>query len=235
MLKIQTIASSSSGNCYVLDNGDSRLMVECGLPWKKVLKELNFDTENFSAILLSHEHGDHSKGIKDAIKAGMDVYCSIGTASCLGSSGHRVHTIKSLEKFMPYRGWIVMPFDVEHDASQPLGFIIQSYTEKLLFLTDTAYCKYRFSRAGITHLMIECNFCDDILERNISSGVVDRHRCKRLKASHMSLQRVKDFIVQQDINTLQEIYLMHLSNENSDEAKFKREVQELTGVPVYVC
>jgi len=232
MLTIKSIASSSRGNLYILDNGKSKLIVECGIQWKKALQAIGFDLSGISGLLVTHEHQDHSKGVKDAAKAGVDCYMSTGTANALGLWHHRINHVLSGTQVLVH-DWHVMPFNVEHDAAEPLGFFIVMGRDRVLFLTDTAYCKYRFN--GITHLMIETNFCDEILERNMAAGLVERSRYQRLKKSHMSIQRVKDFLKEQDTSCLTEIHLMHLSDNNSDEQLFKAEIQKITGVPVYVC
>ena len=126
-----------------------------------------------------------------------------------------------------------MPFDVEHDCAEPLGFLIVTGKEKVLFMTDTAYTKHRFT--GLTHIMIEANFCADLLERNVAAGIVESSRRRRLLESHMSIQRVVDFLKANDLSKLKEIHLMHLSSKNSDEQLFKSTIQKITGVPVYVC
>lgn len=232
MLSVNVLGSSSGGNCYVIDNGSSRLMLECGLPWRAIRKALNFQTSSIDGILVTHEHMDHAKAVKEAAKSGMDLYMSKGTAEALGVSGHRVHPCEKQRQFT-IKGWTVIPFGTVHDAVDPLGFLVSSGEDKLLFLTDTAYCEYRFT--GLTHLLIECNFSNEILERNVENGTIDGSRRKRLLNSHLSLDRVKDFLKVNGTSSLVEIWLMHLSDENSDEAQFKKEIQQETGVPVYVC
>ena len=64
MLKITALASSSAGNCYMIDNGHSRLMIECGIPWRTIKDKLGFELSGISGVLVSHEHGDHSKAVK---------------------------------------------------------------------------------------------------------------------------------------------------------------------------
>ncbi len=232
VISIFSYGSFSKGNCYILQKGESRLMLECGLPWRKIQQALKFRTSDICGALVSHCHMDHIKGAKDAAKAGLDIYTGQGTAEAINLTGHRINHIKTLVQFK-IQNWLIMPFDVEHDAAEPLGFLIQNGTDKLLFLTDTAFCKYKFK--GIVQLMIECNFSNEILEQNIRSGRVEASRKKRLLASHMSLERVKDFLIKNDTSKLIEIYLLHLSSANSDERQFKREIQALTGVPVYVA
>ena len=95
-------------------------------------------------FLTSISHSDHSKAVKDIMKAGIDCYMSQGTADALGVSGHRVHIIKPKQQFK-VGTWTILPFDVQHDAVEPLAFLLANQDrEKLLYATDTYYIKYRF-------------------------------------------------------------------------------------------
>lgn len=130
--------------------------------------------------------------------------------------------------------FLILPFKTEHDADGSLGFVIYSVTtgEKLLFITDSYYCRYKFFR--LTHIMIECNYAPDILERNIDEGRITESMKNRLLTSHFSLPNVKKFLQANDLSRVEEIHLIHLSNANSDAERFKREIQELTGKVVIV-
>lgn len=83
--------------------------------------------------------------------------------------------------------------------------------------------------------MVECNFADDLLGNNVDSGAVPLEMKKRLLKSHFSLRNVKEFLRANDLSKVQEIWLLHLSDGNSDESRFKREIVELTGKPVFVA
>ncbi len=233
-MDIQVIASSSSGNCYRVSDGSTPLLIEAGIPFKQIQKALNFKLSGLAGCLVTHEHGDHSKAVKDILQAGIDVYASYGTFDALQMDGHhRGHPVKALEPFN-IGTWTILPFDTQHDAKEPLGFLLASKTgEKLLFITDSYYCKYKFQ--GITHLMIECNYALDILRSNVDSGLVDLVQKNRILKSHLSLENVKGFIRVNDMSQVREIHLIHLSGDNSDAGRFKRELQELTGKPVYVA
>ena len=233
MINIKVIGSSSKGNAYLLDDGYTKILLECGIAWRKIQVALKFKTSEIAACIASHEHADHLKAAKDVIKSGINLYCSKGTAEAVGLNGHRVFHVKDKQIFT-VGSWTIMPFDCVHDAAEPMGYLLaNSAGEKLLFLTDSSYCKYRFK--GLTHLMLEANFSNDLLERNIEAGIVEHSRRTRLLESHFSLDRVKDLLRANDISCLKSIHLMHLSDDNSDEEQFKREIQQLTGVPVTIC
>lgn len=231
-MEIQVLASGSKGNCYRVTDGSTPLLLECGIRFKEIQQKLDFELSGVDGVLVSHEHKDHSKALQDAIKAGIDCYMSQGTAEALGVSGHRVKVIKTLQQYK-VGTWTILPFDTVHDASEPLGFLLASGDKKLLFATDTAYLKYRFR--GLTHIMIEANYQSDILRENVASGLVPVEVRERIRRSHFEFGHLKDFFRANDLSRVEEIYLLHLSDGNSDAERFKREIQGLTGKPVYVA
>lgn len=232
MIEIKTIASGSKGNCYHITDGSTPLLLECGIKFKEIQKALNFKASSLAGCLISHEHKDHSKALKDVLRAGVDVYTSQGTIDQEGIDHHRLKPIKAKQQFK-IGTWSILPFDIQHDVAQPLGFLLMNQQgEKLLFATDTFYVKYKFK--GLTHIMIECNYSLDILDENIESGRVHPAMKRRLIKSHFSLENVKAFLRANDLSKLREVHLLHLSDSNSNEEQFKREIQALTGKPVYV-
>lgn len=234
MVKFTSLASSSRGNCFHITDGSTQLLLECGIPFKNIQRQLNFKTSELAACLVTHEHGDHSGAIQDVMKAGIDCYMSEGTRAALGADGHRIKTEEAKRHFR-VGTWIIMPFQTEHDASYPFGYLLYSMEtrDKLLFATDTYYIKYKFR--GLTHIAIECNYAIDILNANVESGQVPVAMKNRILKSHFSLTNVKEFLKSNDLSKVCEIHLLHLSNDNSDAGRFKREIQELTGKAVYVA
>ncbi len=237
MFTIDTLGSSSAGNCYLLNDGESRLIVELGLPWPKIKKGLGYNLSDVAGALVTHEHGDHAKAVKKAMDAGIDVYASKGTAEALGVvDRYRFQPLREgVKRQISGTGWTVIPFGTVHDAAEPMGFIIASLRcrSTIVFLTDTYAANYVFS--GMTHLMIECNFSDKLLERRLAGGEINRSLYQRVRLSHLGLESVIRILERSELSRLQEVHLMHLSDENSDEKMFKDSIKELTGVPVYVC
>lgn len=231
IVDVKSLASGSSGNCYVLDDGNSMVMIEIGIPWKKIQQLLNFKTSRITFAISGHRHHDHSGYIKDALKAGIDVYTLQDVVDAYSLSGHRIHAIKPHERFQVGL-WKVLPFDVEHDV-EALGFLIANGDERLLYLTDSPYTTYRFD--GLTHIMVECNFQADLLTNNILSGALPSVVGRRVRRSHFSLENVIAFLKANNLSKCREIHLLHLSSGNSDEEVMKKEIQEVTGIPVYIA
>ena len=229
-MEIKVIASSSKGNCYLLDDGKTQILIEAGITFNKLIRKVNIS--NISGVLVTHEHQDHAKAVSDLIRRGKRVYSAQETFSALGIEKNGLAKPIVEYQLQMIKTFAIIPFPTQHDAAKPLGFLIKSLVtnEVVLFATDTYYVKNKFE--GLNYIMIECNYANDILEKrdNISKKQKDR-----LYKSHFELENVKEFLRNQDLSQVKEIYLMHLSSGNSDEERFKREIQELTGIPVYVC
>lgn len=220
-------ASSSSGNLYTVSEGESTLLIECGIPIRKIKQALNFKLNTVEGCLCSHSHADHSKAAHDILAAGVDLYCSAGTAAALCITGHRVKIVEPLKSFR-VGPWSIMPFPVEHDAEEPLGYLIINGADRLLFAADTAYIRHRF--AGLTIIAVEANYSKATMAPDIPLA----HKL-RVMRSHMSLDTVLGFLAANDLRGVREIHLIHLSDDNSDEQAFKAAVQAATGIPVKVA
>lgn len=232
MIAIEPIASGSNGNCYYITDGTTPLLLDCGVPLRRVRETIGFKTSGVAGCLLTHAHGDHSKATAEVMRAGIDIYTSQGTATALGLEGHRVRLVADKDDF--YIGtWSGLAFKTEHDAPEPLGFLVASGGERLLYATDTYYVRYRFQ--GLNIVAIECNYADDILAANVANGSVPPALRDRLVRSHFSLKNVLGFLAANDLSQVREIHLLHLSAGNSDAERFAREVREATGKPVYVA
>lgn len=231
---IKPIASGSSGNAYYISDGKNSLLLDAGMPLSRIQAGCGYCVSKLSGCLITHGHSDHVKSAKDLARLGVDIYTSQGTMDMAKLSGHRIHRVKALEQFETGT-FTILPFDVEHDVPEPLGFLIYSKAnrEKLLYITDTHYIRYKFK--GLTHILIEANYDADIIVNNTGSNYIDSYRAKRVITSHMSIDTAIKTLESFDLSKVQQIYLLHLSNDNSNAEAFKRKVQAATGKEVYIC
>lgn len=238
-MKIQVIGSGSSGNCYRIDDGKTALLIECGLPIRKIKEGCDYNLSSISACIVTHEHKDHSLACNDLMKAGIDVYMTEGTAQACNAETYRLKLwnrdgIDRIKKpfyhFERIGTLTVKPYMSHHDAAEPVFYLIESTAtrERLLFVTDSYYIDYSFG--GLTHIMVEANFCADSL-----ADADNDPRRSRLRHSHMSLENCIELLKANDLTNCHEIWLIHLSSSNGDAEDFKRQVQEATGCPTYVA
>lgn len=232
-MKIEVIASGSSGNCYKISNEDTTLLIECGIPYKKIQQALNFKTTDIDGVLVSHEHGDHSKACKDLIKAGVDLYMTKGTKEALKLESHRVKTFRQWSMYLDVEigSFIIKPFRTIHDAKEPVGFVIYDSIskEEIVFITDTQYSIYNFSP---DYFMIEVNYVTETINK---SEKIHPDLRARIKKTHMSLETAINLLERNDLSNLKKIYVMHLSDSNSDAKVIKESLQKLTGVAIEIC
>lgn len=233
-MEIKVIASGSSGNAYRISDGHTSLLLDAGIPIKELRVGCDFQLASLSGCFITHAHQDHCKAAKDLSKIGVDIYTSAGTIEACKLEGHRIKRVKALEQ-LAVGTFIVLPFDVQHDAPEPLGYLFESTAtgEKLVYFTDTYYLKYKFS--GLTHIMAECNHDDDSIRRSLDAGYMPIERLPRLYKSHMSLEHLQEIFAANDLRGVRQIYLLHLSADNSNAAMYRKAIQEQTGAEVYVC
>ena len=222
---INVIGSGSSGNSYRIYDGKTALLLECGLPVKKIKEGCNFNFSNIAGCLCSHSHRDHSKSAEFLMLAGVEVYCSPETASECDLMSHRLHLLKPLVG-VKIGSYEVFPFPVHHDVTC-YGYLIYSYTtgEKLLFITDSAYTDYKFP--GLNYVMLEVNYAEELI-----AGEPD---AARLRRSHMSIENCVKMLKSNDLTAVKEIWLLHLSTRHGDSEEFRNTVRSETGCVTYIA
>ncbi len=225
----QPISSSSSGNLYLLRDRDHTLAIECGIRFRDMRRHLEFNVTELEGVLLSHCHGDHGRAAKEVLAAGVEIFALAQPFEALRTDGqHNAHVVEPLTAITIKGNWHVLPFDLRHDVPA-LGFLVESGDEKLIYVTDTAYVPYRF--VGLTIIAIEANYSEAALRK---SDEATKRKTRSLRY-HMSIERVLGFLAVNDLSSVQEIHLLHLSDAHSDADLFKQLAEEATGKPVYVA
>ena len=219
--------SGSSGNLYtVTANNGKRLLIECGVTWSKLQRALKYDLNGIEACFLTHEHEDHSKAVKNVLKAGIDVYCSHGTVDALGLDNERRIGVVADKTLVKLEDFQVYCFDTNHDAAEPLGFIVRADNEFLLFAIDTSHITQQF-KYQFNIIAIECSFEAEILHSRVESGAIPESCAKRLLESHMEKQTTIDYIDKFcDLSKCREIDLLHMSSDNINSEKTRVEFEK---------
>lgn len=227
-MKLYIAATGSAANSYILtgDGGES-LILDAGVSLKKILPRVP-DVHKILACLITHEHMDHARAWREYAYRGIPVYTSAGTCSAItrGVERDMLHIARIKPIQAARRGpFTIMAFDVQHDAAEPVGFLVRYNPtgETLVYATDTYYLRYTFP--GVNYWVMECNYCEDMID-----GETDPALRRRLKESHMSLRRLKDALAANDLRETGKIVLVHLSDQRSDERRMVREIEEQTGI-----
>lgn len=217
-MRIEELASSSSGNAYIVGDGYTRILLECGVTHKQLNILSGFRLQEMSGCLVSHEHKDHAKAVPQLLKDGMKLYMSEGTADALETEG--VEIIRDREQFR-IGSLDIVPFATFHDAAEPLGFLIRSRVDGdvMAFATDTVNLRYRFP--GLSILAIEANYDREILARCEKMPEKVKHR---IENSHMEIGTLCSYLDTLDLSRCREIHLLHLSDATSHEGHFINKV-----------
>lgn len=229
-MDLQVFSSGSDHNGYLLTNGKETLIIEAGINLSSVKKAVDFKTNLIVGCLVSHSHNDHAEHVAAYLKAGILVMASEQTFEEKNITKYR-----NLAKVViPGKGYKVgrfkiIPFEAHHDVTC-LGYhISHPETGNIMFLTDSFMTEYAFEK--LSHILIEANYSDEILERNIISGKVHPAMRPRLLKTHMEINTTRLTILANNLTSLRNIVLLHLSNGNSNEEEFIRTIRTATGIP----
>lgn len=217
---VKTTATGSKGNNYALISGEEILLLECGVPAKEMLKTIDYQTSKVVGCLLSHEHGDHAKYIKQYMQYGVKVYGSDEVQSNIELIyGEKIEGIKRMNR-KKLGSFSVIPFRVPHGETECDGWLIDSPEGKLLFITDAEYCPYDFSKMHINYGLIECNYAEDYIRIEDSSP-----KYNHVLTGHMGLETCKRLIQKINNVSLRSIGLVHLSAYNGNPQRFRDEIR----------
>lgn len=222
-MKLECLGSSSQGNAYILTfNDGSILLLEAGVPWDEYFRVLKNRRLNVIGCLITHEHGDHAKYIRDVVKQHIPIICSKGTAEKLKILKYpRLNVLRAASKH-DLKGKRIIPYIGEHNAAEPFIYTIfdMKTKESLLFMTDSAYTGLRFD--GFNYYLVECNYDERIVEQEmIESGAFNHGKY------HMSLQTCAQMLENTDLNAAKRVLLIHLSNTNIDKKVAQNEITGL--------
>ena len=234
-MQVRVIGSGSKGNSYILSSPTDTLIIEAGLPVTEIMKGLDYNLSKVKGCLVSHNHKDHSKAIKDLVGLGVEVYASKDTFEVEGvANHHRANKLTPLKQ-LSIGDYIIIPFETEHDCDGSLGFLIryEPTAENILFITDSYYSRYKFK--NVDYVMIECNYVKETLDYNIEKEYIDWRLKNRLLKSHFSLENLIKFFKANDQGRYKKIILLHLSSSNSDASKMIDEVESATGIHPYIA
>jgi len=220
-VKFTALASGSTGNLFTLEDASTRIMIECGLPYRAMRQLLPTAPSSYDACLITHSHADHARGAIELQRRGIPVHCSRATAEAVGLSKGWVEagtTIGTLQ---------VRTYEAQHDVPT-LIFLVRSTldAETLLFATDTYYLRERFD--GVTIWACECNFSTALLQPG--DPVADR-----AFTSHMEQQTFLNALAANDLTGCRQIHLLHISQDRGDPEGFVRAAEALTGIPAYAA
>lgn len=226
-MKLITVGSSSTGNCHILECDGSQLMLDCGVKHERILK--NVDLSMLKAILVTHGHGDHTRGIKELIKyldSSVNVYSNDATLDLL-KIPHNRKVVFEEQKAITIDVWQVIPFEVMHDVKNCNYLIKHKGTGSVIsYITDTGFLD-NIELDNVDYFIIECNHRETHLEEMIKldeETYGPRYKRVLSKFGHIGLQKCIDFLDKNcGINT-KKVLLCHITKNGYVKDLFRNEV-----------
>ncbi len=218
-MRFALLGSGSRGNATLVEAGDSRVLVDCGFSvaeTERRLGRLGLVAADIDALLVTHEHGDHIRGVAPfARRHGTPVWMTAGTALAARDtdlpvvewhSGHEPFVIGGLE---------ITPFPVPHDAREPCQFTFSDGARRLGVLTDLGSPTPCVVAAldGCDALVLECNHDPGLLARGPYPPALKARVAGAL--GHLSNGQAADLLGRLDCSRLQHLVAAHLSEKNN--------------------
>lgn len=230
-LRFASLGSGSRGNALVLETSQVRVLIDCGFPAREVearLGRLGVDAQSLDAILVTHEHGDHIRGVGAmARRYSLPVWMTAGTFRA-GNLGE----INQLQRIDCHAGWFclgdleVLPFPVPHDAREPCQFMFQCRGLRLGLLTDTGHITphIRENLQACDCLALEFNHDIEMLANGpypprLRARVGGRH-------GHLSNAQSIELLSQLPIEQVRYLLACHLSEKNNSVERVRHAVLE---------
>lgn len=209
-MKLHILESGSKANGYIIENGNEALIIEAGVPIERVVKALNYKNI-VCGVLVTHEHGDHAQ-YAHLYNSRFPLFATEGTLQALSISNGKVLKHETSYKI---GNFTVLPFATKHDAVDPCGFLIyHQECGNILFATDTYLIPVEVE--GLNHLIMECNYCEQLLEDNFVNDRIDKMQYLRVMQSHMALETCLKYVELYKKSTIDNIILIHGSSRNAD-------------------
>lgn len=220
-MKFSVLGSGSKGNATYIEAGDTRILVDAGFSGVEIERRLNdieVDINTISALLVTHEHGDHIRGIQVLSRRySLPVYVSEATLTAAGKNLARIvewQQILAGQDFN-HRDLSIHPFSVSHDAEATLGFVISGNGCSLGYCTDTGTVSplMRHRLGGCNGLVLECNHDLEMLKNGGYPPALQQRI--RSKFGHLTNSDAARFLIELIHDDLEHVVLAHISETNN--------------------
>lgn len=216
-----SLVSGSSGNCSLISDGKTHLLVDCGLSAKKLeeaLSKTKINPDDISAVLITHEHSDHIKGA-DVIsrKYNLPVFATLKTHEYMNLKSLSAGNIKYISSGMDFEiGSIgVCPFSIPHDAKDPVGYNFFFGEKKLSLATDIGKMTEDIMNnlKGSLAVLLESNHDVNMLKNGRYPAYLKRRILS--DSGHLSNEDAAKTVLSLIESGTRHIMLGHLSQENN--------------------
>ncbi|MFA7268878.1 MAG: MBL fold metallo-hydrolase [Sterolibacterium sp.] len=220
-LRFASLGSGSRGNAMVVETRNTKVLLDCGFGPRELsarLACLELAPDDFDAIVVTHEHSDHSAGVlKCARRHHLNIYLTHGTLAAMHCADGDLSLACPIDSHQPFAiGELeIHPFPVPHDAREPVQFVFSDGLHSLGVLTDigcvTPHTVDMLNRCDA--LVLECNHDTEMLARSTYPKVLKQRISGRY--GHLDNQASAALLSALDRSRLQHVIAAHLSEQNN--------------------
>ncbi len=215
------LASGSKGNSIYISSGTTSVLFDAGLSGVEIERRMasrGLDPENLDAIVVSHEHADHIRGVGVlARRYGLPVHIAPETTKAATASIGRLPAVIYFSCGRPFavKDLDIHPFSVSHDAAAPAGFTIRTPSCKIAIATDLGIATgmVRQHLKDCTHLVLEANH-DPVMLENGPYPWPLKQRVKG-RTGHLSNESAGELLMDIVHDNLAHVVLAHISQQNN--------------------
>jgi len=231
-MRISVLASGSSGNAAVVEAGGACVLVDCGISYRQLtarMRPLGLDPGRIGAVLVTHEHDDHVKGLEVFLRRHcVPVLATVGTLEAMPVAPKEAQPIVSGRETR-LGGIRVVPVQTSHDAREPVGFLMESGRARAGLVTDTGVLTELLAErlAGCHALLLECNHDRDLLRVGPYPWPLKQRIASR--TGHLSNEQACAALERLAHSHLQVVVGMHLSQTNNRPEMVRRDLATVLG------
>jgi len=220
VMRFIVLGSGSGGNAAVVECGGLRLMIDAGLSAKQLslrLTQVGIEPSSLDGILLTHEHGDHVRGLKIFLKSNpVPIYATAATARVVreqGIEGGKWKLFEAGQVFLMGNAKIET-FAIQHDAVDPVGFVVGDEVRRFGYLSDAGFVTRSMTERlrGLRGIFVEANYDQDLLESDTKRPWAIKQRISS-RHGHLSNEQVAELISDIAHTGLGRVVLGHLSSD----------------------
>lgn len=224
-MKLKVLGSGSSGNCYIFESDTEALIIEAGLPFKKVKKALDFNIRKIVGVMCSHGHKDHSGYVAEYEKAGIPVFKPYDGMKEIDLKKGTEFKIQAFPNQSKDGHW----FHGNNDGTECpcYGFYVQHPDiGSLVYITDTECVRWRFN--DVNHILAEANY-----SKVLVSDIPEKRM--HVLTGHMEIETTCEFLDKNRSAALRNVILLHLSEESGSPKEFQERAENVAKCPLYVA
>ena len=213
------LASGSSGNAVVIRSGDTAVLVDAGISAAAIRRRMEafgLDPSELSAVLLTHEHTDHVRGLEVLLRrTALPVWATAGTASRLDAGGPDGGELEA-GRILRIGTLRIVPVPTCHDAAEPVAFVFDDGSRRIGLCTDTGIATglLRHRLAGCHALLLEANHDVDLLRHGPYPWPLKQRI--RSRVGHLSNEQSAGLAAELAWDGLRALVGMHLSERNNE-------------------